>query len=782
MAMISGPVAEKADYILARNRILPDFRQRICEKIGITPFAHQAAWWAASDGLILTDQIAPDDAPPDTYRLIRLPDKSIVKRIVQPAPSGRARFIADLTAYKTGKSLGSAIWAAAFAIVPGAKIEFVGIEYDACSAEFEFLIEILLSQRGFNLKARSVQNRPRDGKMWIDLDNDVQYIARSWERKDTMKGKERDAYIFCLPGDAPIWMGDYTQKALKDVCVGDQVIGWRKRHRSEQTKTTRGVRTSDKLVKSRVLATTKQRGRLIRIEMASGRVLYSTLNHRWLVSGTVHNGEQAGYEYRRADKLHIGQRLAFVVDDQGTCPAPLKETAAWLGGMYDGEGSVDAIAQSLTHNADLVVEIEKAFDALGFKTSRLGPNANGGVCVRYLGGLASSVKFATWVPSRRFRSKYADRMILKGRFRRLDEIVGLKLLDGEHDVYCLTTETENFIAYGYCSHNSEAYQLPGLEVFTNNKQNLDARRGYAVFPTTPDRPWITTLHELGHDPSEPDWTCFCGVPRSVNPYAYDADGAERDRRTMTKERYQIHYGGMIGEYVGSVFGYQKGHATFTTTTHPHLWKNPRESATIDNLKIPPTWEVIGSTDSGTFYTSLLVGFDEYGFAYVLEEFANYRYVVGEIEILDEISIPVWARRTASALKRYGASKTLWTDRQNQMKRELRRYGLQLRSVRADRATRTEIAREYFRKNRIFLAPWLQLLPTELEQAQWPEGFDRNRVERRRRNDHSLDCLEHILTQRPVGYVPEHRPQFSRFIDEELLRMRQQQPRTDPHGL
>jgi len=291
MALIGQSDTEKTDYILARNQILPRFRHRICERLNITPFEHQAAWWAASDGLILTPHEARDDDPPETYRSIRLPDRSIVKRRVLPR-SRPARFIANLTAYKTGKSLGSAIWAAAYAIVQDAKIELVGLEYDTCAPEFEYLIEILLSDRGLGLKARSVQNRPRDGKMWIDLDNGVQYIARSWERKDAMKGKERDAYIMC-----------------------------------------------------------------------------------------------------------------------------------------------------------------------------------------------------------------------------------------------------------------EAYQLPGIEVFTSNKQNLDARRGSAIFPTTPDRPWVIALHELGHDANEPDWDCFCNVPRSANPYTFDPEAAQRDKKTMTRERYQIHYGGQIGEFV-----------------------------------------------------------------------------------------------------------------------------------------------------------------------------------------------------------------------------------------
>ena len=525
MPLIGGPAEEKADYIHARNAILPRFRRTICERIGITPFEHQAAWWAATDGLILTDLPARPEDPPDLTQAIRLPDLSIAVRRLIPRER-RARYLADLPAYKAGKSLSAAIWASAFAIVPGAKIELVGLEYDTCSPEFEYMIEILLSSRGFGLKAASVQNRPRDGKMWIDLDNGVQYIARSWERKDAMKGKERDAYIFC-----------------------------------------------------------------------------------------------------------------------------------------------------------------------------------------------------------------------------------------------------------------ESFQLPGMDVFTSNKQNLDARRGYAIFPTTPDRPWITELHTLGHDPKEPDWACFCGIPRSVNPYAFDAEGAERDRRTMTREKYQIHYGGQIGEYVGSVFGYQQGSRIFTTETHPHLWKDLTKAATPSNLRIPDHWEVLGATDSGTFYSSLFVAFDDFGNAYVLDEYTNYRYVVGEIELLDNVNLPNWARRTFAATKRFRMRPELWSDRQNQLKVELRRYGLIIRSARRIRETRTEITREYFKTQRIFLAPWLTVLPVELEQAQWPEGFDRNRVERRRRNDHTLDDLEHILVQRPIGKKLEVRTQHRRFRDQLMEGLKGRRLATaDPHGL
>lgn len=53
---------------------------------------------------------------------------------------------------------------------------------------------------------------------------------------------------------------------------------------------------------------------------------------------------------------------------------------------------------------------------------------------------------------------------------------------------------------------NEIYQLPGLTVYTGHAQNLRAEKGYAVFTSTPDRPWVKKLHQMGHG-HHPDWHC-----------------------------------------------------------------------------------------------------------------------------------------------------------------------------------------------------------------------------------------------------------------------------------
>lgn len=464
-----------------RDWISSSFRERVCERLGVAPFLHQREVWAASDGLVLTGQEDPDGVT------VRSEDGEKIYRVETIArPEGRARFLSDLGAFKIGKSYGAALWGSGFAAVPGAVVNLVGLEYDICEPEFTYICDFLLSEAGMGLKYDSYQNRPRDGKMFLDLKNGTRYVARSWERKDSLKGKEIDAYIYC-----------------------------------------------------------------------------------------------------------------------------------------------------------------------------------------------------------------------------------------------------------------EAYQLPGIECFTSFSQNLRARRGYAYFATTPDRPWIKLLHELGHG-GDPEWHCTCSVPADVNPFTFDPTAKVRDKKLMTTEKYLIHYEGQMGDFIGKVFNYARGQATFDAGSHPDLF-------VAGKLSVPPHWEIVGGADTGTFTSALLVAFDPDGTAFVIDEYPNYRYVAGAAERDETTTIPSWARRLLADISRLHARSSLWADPNSQFKAELRNYGLALLPAKVPVEARTEIAREYFEHNRIKLAPWLEVLPFELENAQWPEEATASgKFARVKDRDHTLDCLEHILARRPFG--------------------------------
>lgn len=470
-----------------RDLLKASFRWAICTQMGIVPFEHQARWWLASDGLQLLLERPEDPAAMP----LEIKDKEGNIRLAWavPRPEGRARFLSDLGAFKVGKSFGAGIWSAGFGVVPSARVSLVGIEYDACEPEFHYLCEALLSERGMGLKAVSLADRARDGKMWLDLPNGARFEAKSWERRDSLKGKELDAYVYC-----------------------------------------------------------------------------------------------------------------------------------------------------------------------------------------------------------------------------------------------------------------EAYQLPGIECFTDFSQNLRVRSGYAVFATTPDRPWVKQLHELGHG-QDPEWFCVCNVSADANPISFDPKAKERDILLMTREKFAIHYEGKIGEFVGHVYNYQRGERLFDAQTHPQLFKEGK-------FHLPDGWEVIAAADTGTFYTAVFVAFSPQGEAFVLSELPNYRYVAGQPERDEWANIPSWSADFKATADLVGArTHTAWADRNTQFKDELAQYGIALLPAPHPLETRTEITREYFQHNRVWLHRSLSVLPFELENAQWPEeATAAGRFQRIKDRDHTLDCLEHVLSLRPHGRV------------------------------
>ena len=469
-----------------RDKIISLFREKVAEKMEICPFLHQRQVWCATDGMELTGQEDPYGVT------VRLEDGSITRVGITERAAGRARFVADLGAFKIGKSFGAALWGSGFAAVPGAKVSLVGLEYNICEPEFSYLAEFLLSGRGLGLKAKSFVNRPRQGDMYMELENGAVFECRSWERKESLKGKENDAYIYC-----------------------------------------------------------------------------------------------------------------------------------------------------------------------------------------------------------------------------------------------------------------EAYQLPGIECFTSFSQNLRARRGYAYFATTPDRPWIKQLHEMGHG-FDPEWHCTCSVGAESNPFTFDGKSKERDKLLMTREKYEIHYNGQMGDFVGRVFSFSRGDCVFTAGTHPHLFSGGDRA---EHLRIPANWTILGGSDTGTNYSAILAAFDPNGNAYVLDEFPNYRYVGGYIERDEQLSIPQWAQIVKSRCRQLNANSVFWADPNTQFKGEFRNYGIHLLAAKGHPEQRTEVTREYFQHKRIYLAPWVTVLPFELENAAWPEEASASgKFGRIKDRDHTLDCLEHVLARRPLGRI------------------------------
>lgn len=311
-----------ADYT-ARNLAIAHFRREVLARYSITLLQHQAEWQLASEGWTV---LAKEPSPGDYYTTVLLsdpdypddPDKATrVRRTIIPRPHGAAHVLADLAAFKVGKSFGAAGWLAGFGVVPKSLIQLVGLEYATCEPEFNYLADFLLSERGMNMKPEVFHNDKRAGRMRIKLRNGTTFEVKSWERKEGLKGKKVLAYCFC-----------------------------------------------------------------------------------------------------------------------------------------------------------------------------------------------------------------------------------------------------------------EAYQLPDLDCYNSVRQNLRELKGWACFPTTPDRPWVGIFHERGHGES-PDWHCTCGIEDISNPFTFDRkarDEADPEKGgIMTRERFAIAHRGLLGSFVGRVYDYVRGQQQFNPIDHPQLW-------------------------------------------------------------------------------------------------------------------------------------------------------------------------------------------------------------------
>jgi hypothetical protein len=175
--------------------------------------------------------------------------------------------------------------------------------------------------------------------------------------------------------------------------------------------------------------------------------------------------------------------------------------------------------------------------------------------------------------------------------------------------------------------------------------------------------------------------------------------------------------------------------------------------------LPDDWSLIVGADTGTYMNVAFVGIppgDE-AVAVILAEFPNYRYVAHEIELHGQ-SVPEWARwvmRGFHHLQPRRERCSAWADPNTQFKAELAHYGIDLRANHRKLELRVEITREYVQSvtpsgvSRFLVAPWLEIIPYEMEHAKWPDGTTgAGKFERLKEHDHGLDCVEHALSRRP----------------------------------
>jgi len=249
---------------------------------------------------------------------------------------------------------------------------------------------------------------------------------------------------YCNPPDAPIWMADLSFKPIGDVKVGDVVMGWVK---PERPAGTAAKWWRHHYAPSTVLAVQRRRAPLVEVHLASGRVIRCTPDHNWSNGGTNRSGSfKANPQPWTTAK--IGARLRHVIDVPEPLTPEQERLAAWLGGIYDGEGSANhngiQIAQCPDHNPEVSAAIAHALTALGFAFTRTA------MTFRVLGGMKARVRFLRLCrPVRHAKiPKVLDRQVDSES----DPVVAVREI-GTGEVVSMQTTTGNYVAHGYLSKN-----------------------------------------------------------------------------------------------------------------------------------------------------------------------------------------------------------------------------------------------------------------------------------------------------------------------------------------
>lgn len=270
----------------------------------------------------------------------------------------------------------------------------------------------------------------------------------------------------CNPGEAPILMADTTMRPIRDIRIGDEIMGFDKKQRTDD-KTGRM-----KLTKAVVTEIHSFVSPVVKMTLDSGEIIRCTRDHRWYLKDRGPTREMYG-------QVVLGRtKLARV------CPPRLPELSAgdqrragWLSGFFDGEGTVSqqqrpgtdynvgttiAFYQGSGRNKPLCDKLEENLRHFGFEFTyaedERKPNKDA-PCYGYRtyriksDGLPTFQRFLHIVQPTKWRDRLQSGIFKTNFVKGREKVVKIEP-DGEEVVYGLTTTTGNYVVWGLASSNS----------------------------------------------------------------------------------------------------------------------------------------------------------------------------------------------------------------------------------------------------------------------------------------------------------------------------------------
>ncbi len=280
------------------------------------------------------------------------------------------------------------------------------------------------------------------------------------------KKKDMGSYVWaCLDGETSVLMSDWRLKKIKDIRAGEVVVGLTSGRHDRKAR----------FVPAEVRACSAHTAPVVKITLDNGDEIICTENHKWW-TGRWRGKEKrrdyspAGFGYGRVKALSRALDISF---DKRELSAEEKYAAAYLGGMFDGEGTCSggyiSITQSHVVHPEVCEKIEWALSVLGFKyeiytrvasqeeNERNGRNSKDSRIYYITGGRQERFRFLSITdPAKRMQivSQMYERSAKPTKDCERAKIVSIEPF-GERTVYNIETETGNYIADGYVSSNSQ---------------------------------------------------------------------------------------------------------------------------------------------------------------------------------------------------------------------------------------------------------------------------------------------------------------------------------------
>ena len=304
------------------------------------------------------------------------------------------------------------------------------------------------AERGGTLEIAA--GRPRDPMFYWEQNNLPYKIDNEEELSKIRK--------FCNTPDAPVWMGDYSFKEIGQIVEGDEVIGWEWYQA--------GSKMKSRLARTPVLAVSRRMApEIVRVTMESGRVIRCTPDHEWAnplyspAAKVRRPGDRWTDEYL---PVGVGRYLRHVIDPTPELASEKDRLmAAWLGGLYDGEGTAERIAQDQAHNPEVCQRIEQTLDHLGLPWTR----NQSTYAIRNAGGAKGGTKarqhvanLLNWGGVTRRQTTALDKLFLTSNFGSKDRVVSIES-EGPGEVVSMQTGTGNYTAWGFASKNCRLLYL-----------------------------------------------------------------------------------------------------------------------------------------------------------------------------------------------------------------------------------------------------------------------------------------------------------------------------------